>query len=101
MRWPVARSRRILLIRLDDIARTRLLPDGVNERLRYAFELLSMVRIRHQAYDIEQDEDTTDNSVEPERLSGRERRDLKDAFEVLSHAQKFLGFRYPMPSKAR
>lgn len=87
--------------RLNDIARTRLLPEGVNERLRYAFELLSMVRIRHQAYDIEHDEDTTDNSIEPESLSGRERRDLKDAFEVLSHAQKFLGFRYPMPSKSR
>ncbi|KXS39000.1 MAG: CBS domain-containing protein [Halomonadaceae bacterium T82-2] len=84
--------------RLDDIAKTRLLADGVNERLRYAFEFLSMVRIRHQAHDIEQGEEP-DNNIEPENIDSRERHHLKDAFEVISHAQKFLGFRYPMPSK--
>ncbi|WP_129138269.1 putative nucleotidyltransferase substrate binding domain-containing protein [Modicisalibacter coralii] len=86
--------------RLDDIARTRLLADGVNDRLRYAFEFLSMVRIRHQAHDIEQG-DEADNNVEPENIASRERHHLKDAFEVISHAQKFLGFRYPMPSKTK
>ncbi|MBZ9568160.1 DUF294 nucleotidyltransferase-like domain-containing protein [Modicisalibacter tunisiensis] len=84
--------------RLDDIAKTRLLAEGVNERLRYAFEFLSMVRIRHQAHDIEQGEEP-DNNIEPENIDSRERHHLKDAFEVISHAQKFLGFRYPMPSK--
>ncbi len=37
--------------RLDDIAATKLVGQGVAERLRYAFEFLSMVRIRHQAED--------------------------------------------------
>ncbi|MFC0269517.1 putative nucleotidyltransferase substrate binding domain-containing protein [Kushneria aurantia] len=87
------------LRRLEDIARTQLLPEGVNDRLRYAFEYISMVRIRHQALAIEQGEEA-DNRLRPANVSSRERHHLKDAFEVLSHAQKFLKFRYPMPSSS-
>lgn len=82
--------------RLDDIAKTQLLPGGSGERIRYALEFIAMVRIRHQATDIEQAR-TPDNNIEPESFSDSERHNLKDAFQVLSNAQKFLGFRYPMP----
>lgn len=84
--------------RLDDIEQTKLVAEGAAERLRYAFEFLSMVRIRHQANAIEQGKEP-DNSVDPEDIDSRERHHLKDAFEAISHAQKFLSFRYTMPSK--
>ncbi|WP_106478687.1 DUF294 nucleotidyltransferase-like domain-containing protein [Phytohalomonas tamaricis] len=82
--------------RLDDIAKTQLLPKGNDDRIRYALEFIAMVRIRHQALDVEQ-ENTPDNNIEPENVSNTERHNLKEAFHVLSNAQKFLGFRYPMP----
>ncbi|MCC5809746.1 MAG: cyclic nucleotide-binding/CBS domain-containing protein [Ectothiorhodospiraceae bacterium] len=82
--------------RLNDIAETQLLPDGVGERLRYALEFLSMVRIRHQVINLQQEKEP-DNSINPEDISDAERHNLKDAFQVLSDAQKFLRFRYPMP----
>ncbi|WP_110692898.1 DUF294 nucleotidyltransferase-like domain-containing protein [Salinicola halophyticus] len=84
--------------RLDDIAETKLLADGVTDRLRYAFEFMSMVRIRHQAEAIEQGVEP-DNSVDPENIGSRERHNLKDAFEAISNAQKFLSFRYIMPTR--
>ncbi|PSJ23228.1 cyclic nucleotide-binding protein [Halomonas sp. ND22Bw] len=86
--------------RLDDIDRTQLLAPGVSDRLRYALEFLSMSRIRHQVIDIQHDQ-TPDNNIEPENVSSSERHHLKDAFQALSHAQKFLKFRYPMPSRAK
>ena len=86
--------------RLDDIDRTQLLAPGVSDRLRYALEFLSMSRIRHQVFDL-QHEQVPDNNIEPENVSDTERHNLKDAFQVLSNAQKFLKFRYPMPSRSR
>ncbi|WP_136248843.1 DUF294 nucleotidyltransferase-like domain-containing protein [Halomonas borealis] len=86
--------------RLDDIDRTQLLAPGVSDRLRYAMEFLSMSRIRHQVIDIQHDQ-TPDNNIEPENVSSSERHHLKDAFQALSHAQKFLKFRYPMPSRPK
>lgn len=82
--------------RLNDIARTQLLPGGVAERLRYALEFISMVRIRHQVINL-QNEQVPDNNIAPEDISSSERHNLKDAFQVLSDAQNFLRFRYPMP----
>jgi len=61
-------------------------------------EYLSMIRIRQQAAAIEAGIGP-DNTVEPETLSGRERRGMKEAFQVLSNAQKFLKFRYTASSK--
>ncbi|WP_111414740.1 DUF294 nucleotidyltransferase-like domain-containing protein [Billgrantia lactosivorans] len=83
--------------RLDDIAATQLLAPGVGEKLRYAMELLSMVRIRHQVLDLQHDQEP-DNNIEPENVADSERHHLKDAFQVLSHAQKFLKYRYPVPA---
>ncbi|MGR2739746.1 DUF294 nucleotidyltransferase-like domain-containing protein [Billgrantia sp. Q4P2] len=84
--------------RLDDIAATQLLAPGVGDKLRYAMELLSMVRIRHQVFDLQQEHEP-DNNVEPENVADSERHHLKDAFQVLSHAQKFLKYRYPVPAR--
>ena len=84
--------------RLNDIARTNLLPSGVGDRIRYALELISMLRIRHQAIDLQREQPPT-NSIAPENISPEERHNLKDAFQLLSDAQKFLQFRYPLPAR--
>ena len=79
--------------RLKDIIETDLLPRGRGADLRDALELIAMVRIRHQALDLEAGNEP-DNNVEPENLSDFERKNLKDAFQILSNAQKFLKYRY-------
>jgi CBS domain-containing protein len=84
--------------RLEDIADSSLLPKGKKDELSDALEYLSMIRIRQQAAAIEAGIGP-DNTVEPETLSGRERRGMKEAFQVLSNAQKFLKFRYTASSK--
>ncbi|MFB9217929.1 DUF294 nucleotidyltransferase-like domain-containing protein [Vibrio sinaloensis] len=79
--------------RLDDVHEAGILPKGKARDLRDALEFISMVRIRHQAYDVE-NQTEPDNNIEPENLSDFERRNLKDAFQILSNAQNFLKFRY-------
>ncbi|HKJ94100.1 MAG TPA: DUF294 nucleotidyltransferase-like domain-containing protein [Gammaproteobacteria bacterium] len=86
--------------RLEDIGGTQLLGPGVADRLGYALEFLTLSRIRHQVIDIEHDR-PPDNNVEPENVSDHERHNLKEAFQVLSNAQKFLQFRYPLPTRGR
>jgi len=82
--------------RLDDIEQAGGLPVGQTDKLRNALEFLSLVRLRHQAYDLKNDQ-PVDNSIEPEHVSDSERHNLKDAFQIVSNAQKFLRFRYPSP----
>jgi CBS domain-containing protein len=84
--------------RLDDLAQSSLLPEGKKDELSDALEYLSMIRIRQQVAAIEAGEEA-DNTVEPEKLSSKERRGLKEAFQVLSSAQKFLKFRYTTQQK--
>ncbi|WP_119969697.1 DUF294 nucleotidyltransferase-like domain-containing protein [Shewanella japonica] len=79
--------------RLEDIIEAGILPPTKGKDLQHAMELISLVRIRHQALDIEAVQEP-DNNIEPENMSGFERRNLKDAFLVLSSAQNFLKFRY-------
>lgn len=79
--------------RLDDIIEAGILPQGRGHDLRDAMEFISMVRIRHQAKDIEEKVEP-DNNIEPENMSEFERRHLKDAFQILSNAQNFLKYRY-------
>ncbi|AIX51547.1 MULTISPECIES: DUF294 nucleotidyltransferase-like domain-containing protein [Pantoea] len=79
--------------RLQDIMQTDLLPHGRGQDLRDALEFISMVRIRHQAQDVESGQEP-DNRIEPLNLSEFERKNLKDAFQILSNAQKFLKYRY-------
>lgn len=79
--------------RLDDIKDSNLLPPGKARDLSDALEYIAMVRIRHQALDIENAIEP-DNNIEPDNLSTFERRNLKEAFQVLDKAQAFLKFRY-------
>jgi CBS domain-containing protein len=83
--------------RLDDIEATQLLAPGAGSKLRHALEFLAMARIRHQAEALRHDREP-DNNIEPESVDDKERHYLKDAFQVLSNAQKFLKFRYPLPA---
>lgn len=84
--------------RLDDISRAGALPAGQTDKLRYALEYLSIVRMRHQAHEIKNDQEP-DNAMQPEHVSDAERHNLKEAFQILSNAQKFLRFRYPSPGR--
>ena len=61
--------------------------------LRDAFEFISMVRLQHQAKQIEKGL-KPNNYVPPEELSALERRHLKDAFEVISTMQEMMSSRY-------
>lgn len=79
--------------RLRAISKTKLLIDDDAGNLRDALEFISIVRIRHQALAIEEGREP-DNNVRPEDLSPFERSHLKDAFQIVSNAQKFLRFRY-------
>ncbi|MDX1552575.1 MAG: putative nucleotidyltransferase substrate binding domain-containing protein [Marinobacter sp.] len=79
--------------RLKAIGETKLIPEDGVDNLRDAFEFIAIVRIRHQALAIEAGREP-DNNVRPEDLSPFERSHLKDAFQVVSQAQKFLKFRY-------
>ncbi|MFW5730964.1 MAG: putative nucleotidyltransferase substrate binding domain-containing protein, partial [Desulfonatronovibrionaceae bacterium] len=79
--------------RLDDIIEAEILPRGNGADLRDAMEFISLVRIRHQALDIENHREP-DNNIEPAKLSDFERRNLKDAFQVLHNAQNFIKYRY-------
>ena len=79
--------------RLEDIIEAGILPPSKGQDLHHAMEMISLVRLRHQALDIES-EIEPDNNIEPENMSEFERRNLKDAFLVLSNAQNFLKYRY-------
>lgn len=79
--------------RLQDIAHTRLLPEDGVDNLRDALEFIAIVRIRHQAIAMENGREP-DNNVRPEDLSPFERSHLKDAFQIVSQAQKYLRYRY-------
>ncbi len=79
--------------RLLDIINHRVLPKGRGEDLRDAYEVIALTRIRQQALSLQAGE-VADNNVVPERLSEFERKHLKEAFSVLSNAQKFLKFHF-------
>ncbi|TEW56055.1 cyclic nucleotide-binding/CBS domain-containing protein [Psychromonas sp. RZ22] len=83
--------------RLEDIIEAGILPKSKGADLQHAMELISLVRLRHQALDVESDLEP-DNNIEPENMSDFERRNLKDAFLVLSNAQNFLKYRYSATS---
>lgn len=79
--------------RLDNIIAANILPQGRGQDLRAAMEVISMVRIRHQALALRAGQ-IADNAIQPDQLSDFERKTLKDAFKVLSDAQRFLKFHY-------
>lgn len=80
--------------RMDAIAAEgKVLQQSTVDDLRDAFEFISMVRLQHQAAQIEKGQEPN-NYVPPEELSALERRHLKDAFEVISSAQDSMASRY-------
>ena len=79
--------------RLRDVIAADVLPQGRGQDLHDALEFISMVRSRNQAHDMAAGLEP-DNSIEPEKLSEFERKSLRDAFQILSHAQTYLKFRY-------
>lgn len=79
--------------RLDAIAASNGITQVNIDDLKDAFEFISMVRLQHQAKQIEQGQ-KPNNYVPPEELSALERRHLKDAFEVVSNLQDFMSTRY-------
>jgi CBS domain-containing protein len=79
--------------RLEDIIAAGILPPGRGLDLRDALEFIAMVRIRDQAVDVKLKREP-DNNIEPENLSDFERKNLKQAFQILSNAQRFMKFRY-------
>lgn len=84
--------------RLRDIIDADILPRGRGQDLQDALEFISTVRIRHQAEDLQAGREP-DNSIEPAKLSEFERKSLRDAFQILANAQKFLRYRY-QPGRA-
>ncbi len=79
--------------RLRLIGKARLIGRDDLGNLRDAFEFISIVRIRHQATAIQEGREP-DNNVRPKDLSPFERSHLKNAFQIVSNAQKLLRFRY-------
>lgn len=79
--------------RLEAIADAGTMTRSTVEDVRDAFEFISMVRLQHQAKQIENGQ-KPNNHVPPEELSALERRHLKDAFEVISTMQESMATRY-------
>jgi CBS domain-containing protein len=89
----VGSSARNTFERLEDIIEAGILPPGRGQDLRDSLEFIAMVRIRNQALDLELKHEP-DNNIEPEYLSDFDRKNLKEAFQILSSAQRFMKFRY-------
>jgi len=81
------------LERLDDVMQAGVLPPGRGPDLHDALVFIQTVRMRRQAQDLQAGREP-DNSIEPEQLSEFERKSLRDAFTVLSHAQDHLRFKH-------
>lgn len=79
--------------RLEDIIAAKSLPEGKAQDLRDALEYIAMMRIRHQALQIDQGEEP-DNNLDPHQLSPFEQRNLKEAFAILEKAQNYLKFSF-------
>lgn len=79
--------------RLDDIVAAGFLTSSMTADLRDALEFLGATQYRHHAFQLEQG-DKPDNKLNPVSLNTFDRRNLKDAFRVLSNAQRFLRLRY-------
>ena len=79
--------------RLTDIQAAGFLTSSMAADLRDSLEFIATVQFRHQAFNIQRNQ-PPDNNIDPEILDTFDRRNLKDAFKVLSNAQKFLKMRY-------
>ncbi|MDF1642000.1 DUF294 nucleotidyltransferase-like domain-containing protein [Thalassolituus oleivorans] len=79
--------------RLDDISKTKLLPNEKYDELTNALELLYSMRAREQMLAIREKREPN-NNIAPDTLSLTRQRSLKEAFNVITQAQRFLKYRY-------
>ena len=79
--------------RLDDIRSAGLLTASMTADLRDALEFIAGTQYRHHAENLDQGI-APNNRLNPVSLNTFDRRNLKDAFRVLSNAQRFLRLRY-------
>ena len=77
--------------RLVEAIRRDVLSDSGGADLLDAFDLVSMVRLQHQARQVREGE-KPDNFLVPSRLSALERNHLRDAFAVVKSLQSSLGY---------
>ena len=73
--------------RLEAAAESGALSAEVADGIKEAFGIVARVRLEHHAAQIEAGE-TVDSMVDPERLPPVSRRELREAFRVVAHAQK-------------
>ena len=79
--------------RLQAVIDAKVLPPGRGQDLHDALEFISSVRLRKHAKDALSGA-PPGNSIDPQQLSGFERKSLRDAFSILSDAQTYLKFKY-------
>jgi CBS domain-containing protein len=79
--------------RLHAVGKTYSMSREMSENLIDSLEFIANLRIRHQADQIRKQQ-TPDNFVSPDSLSGLEREHLKDAFLVIKDMQEVLENRY-------
>lgn len=77
--------------RLEIAVERKVLSASGGADLVDAFDLISMIRLEHQARQIREGE-KPDNFMRPSRLSALERNHLKDAFSVIKGLQASLGY---------
>ncbi len=83
------------LERLEATAGTATLSAAGAANLRDALEFIGILRLEHQARQIQRGE-TPDNFMSPKEISRLEREHLKDAFKVIQTMQATLQSRYQM-----
>lgn len=81
--------------RLRAAVRAGVLGEELAENLLGAWEVVSRIRLRHQAAQVRAGA-APDNHVRPADLSELDRRNLRDAFAVVRQAQGTLTVRYPL-----
>ncbi len=79
--------------RLEQAAEAGLMSPQGHADLRDALDLIALVRLQHQARQIERG-DAPDNLINPDDLSRLERRHLRDAFTIVREMQQALALRH-------
>lgn len=80
--------------RLSAVRGRGLLAAETAQDLRDALELMSYLRLRHQAHQVRQGQ-RPDDRIDPSRLSSLDRRHLRDAFQIVRAAQHGISTRLP------
>ncbi|WP_294946034.1 putative nucleotidyltransferase substrate binding domain-containing protein [Sulfurivirga sp.] len=79
--------------RLEQAAEAGLMSQQGHADLRDALDLIALVRLQHQARQVERGE-TPDNLIDPDDLSRLERRHLRDAFTIVREMQQALALHH-------